>query len=700
MPDLSKGNKPAGDSLLVVHELDNVKNAITSSVLEGKETNALKSEEVKDEKLVKCIPVLIDQNTQTSNIAAGDQENIPREEIAANVDKTDFAKVTNEPALDTKTVIVGRDVEVNEKCKRPKAKLVVKENLIEADEGTATDPKSRPDVTIEKIKRSQCEVKNASMRLTAKESTPATKDVMEENNTTGDEEVVRLTTEDSSAADIPATSSPKKMEAAKECSMVSADKENLAQKSATEDKLVTIDSQISRDDEVSNERSQESATISLEGFKVQRDLEYVESERKCLKQPVDMKKFETEFHEEPRRGKETQSQVSQKTVWSAAEPISPIIEPQSKVSKNMKVEQTGQDAEVEKTPVTKGSSAETGIEIENEPTKENRSQMVLTTEPKLGGEGGQLEKSVSAVGREISAPSCEKAITLEVSEKPRADHKSDDTEQSEETKEPKTDVYGSTWKVEVSRKQSRLPDVAREQETGENLEENKYINSSTITLQHYGYSNKENEPTRRDIPLVQQREESINKLKSNLKSSRDNPAKPAPMMRESRRKVNKSRGKPQGKVGSKTRRSYIATPKAVQVTNCDQVHLATPKIPSASRVIRRRGLTGASKRESEKNPRKKRRKVEGRKTDLQHLQTYNSDLRRRIKNVKSKLFSETKCFRAYKSARQEEALQRRKKRTKVIAKETELRYADRSIDFNKKSKRQQELLRRNLNFTK
>jgi len=239
--------------------------------------------------------------------------------------------------------------------------------------------------------------------------------------------------------------------------------------------------------------------------------------------------------------------------------------------------------------------------------------------------------------------------------------------------------------------------VSGNQVRGKNIAENDVINESTTSPQKWGESSGKDQLGHRDVVLAHKKEESVNELQPKLNSSTNNPANPTGKVSLSRRIIAKPRGKPKGKVGSRIRRSHIATPKAVQVASGGRINLTTPKVSSTSRMIKkmgRRGLTGTSTRKSDKDRRKKRRKVEERKNDLQHLQACNADLRRRIKNVKSKLFSETKSFRAYKSARQTEELQRRKKRTKVIAKQTELRYADRSIDFSKKSRRQH-LSRRN-----
>jgi len=72
-----------------------------------------------------------------------------------------------------------------------------------------------------------------------------------------------------------------------------------------------------------------------------------------------------------------------------------------------------------------------------------------------------------------------------------------------------------------------------------------------------------------------------------------------------------------------------------------------------------------------------------------YLRSHSSEFRRRINNVKSRLFKETKSFVAYKSARHKET-QERRNRAEEIARKTKYIYADRSIDFSKKSKRQRE----------
>jgi len=76
-----------------------------------------------------------------------------------------------------------------------------------------------------------------------------------------------------------------------------------------------------------------------------------------------------------------------------------------------------------------------------------------------------------------------------------------------------------------------------------------------------------------------------------------------------------------------------------------------------------------------------------RRAHLDKLDEQNAELRRRLKNVKSKLFSDTRSFASYKYARSRE-MRKLKDRNGEMARRTEILYADRAIDFNKKSWRQ------------
>jgi len=82
-----------------------------------------------------------------------------------------------------------------------------------------------------------------------------------------------------------------------------------------------------------------------------------------------------------------------------------------------------------------------------------------------------------------------------------------------------------------------------------------------------------------------------------------------------------------------------------------------------------------------------------------YLKSHSAEFRKRINNVKSRLFKETKSFVAYKSARHKES-QERRNRVEEIARKTKYLYADRSIDFSKKSKRQREDIWRRRTDTK
>jgi len=104
----------------------------------------------------------------------------------------------------------------------------------------------------------------------------------------------------------------------------------------------------------------------------------------------------------------------------------------------------------------------------------------------------------------------------------------------------------------------------------------------------------------------------------------------------------------------------------------------------AKRTATRRASTGSYVSECEMNSLIKVSKV--------FNPTYMK-LRKRLKNVKSKLYCETKSFRAYKCARSRDA-QKRQKGVGAIAERTGRLYAHRSIDFSKKSKRQRQDSRR------
>jgi len=669
----------------VVNEVDDVNNERISPGPAKKEGIRLEAVKVENGTQAEDIPKKTDLKTQTYD-NTNEKENKTVENTA--IEKRVISSVTDEPAF------VSKDVNADNVCKMSSVKS-------ESEMGMEVNEMKIP--TKEEPARVHCEVnKNLinvvddDVRLLVKEPE---KVLSEKNRVTKDEDVANFNAENINLAEISAPSSQTKMIVGKESLTVRSAETKSQQTSVIRDKLLIIGSQ---NEEIGCERTQETSNINSVSSKVEQDLEYSESEQKCAENPIQMRTMDTAVDEDPRNGKQKPSDFSRdneegtptEAVPKTAETV-PSIELQSSGTKNMNDETTDQqNLQIKKTPATNHSRGEMETEIENKPAEKIRGVMDVPAEVRVGGDGEELGKSVSVVRRELSASSSGNAITMEVSKKLGTEQKSDDAEQIEENVERKTDIHGLQKKLEDSSRPSRFSDVAKEQGRGKNIAENKLINQTTIDRQNCDDTNRRSQLRDRDLVLANTKEESVNELQPNLKRSTNKAANPTAKVSCSRRVIAKSRGKIKGKVGLRTRRSHIATPNAVQVTSSGDIHLTTPRGSSESRTIRkmgRRGSSGTSKRESEKDRRKKRRKVEERKNDLQLLQACNSHLRRRIKNVKSKLFSETKSFLAYKSARQEEKLQRRKKRT---TKQTELRYADRSIDFNKKSKRQH-LSRRN-----
>jgi len=658
----------------VVNEVDDVNNDGISPVPGKKEGIPSAAVKVENGTQAEAIPKKTDQMAKTYGNAT-EKENKPVENTA--VEKKVISSIADDPAF------VSKDVEADKQCNMSLVKseseleMEVNENKILTEEEPARVPCE--------VNKNLINIVDDVVGLTVKKQK---KVISEGNGVTGDEDVAKLTAENITPADISAPSSQTKMISGKESLTVwSATKSG--QESAIRDKLLNFGSQ---SDEVSSERTQEAVNVNSLSSKVQQDLE---SEQTCVENPIEMKRMDTAVDEDHHDGKQKQSDFSrdsqENTITEAvprtAETV-PSIELQSSETKNMNLEKTGQNSEIKKTPATEGSSAEMETEVENEPAEKIGRKIEVSPEPRVGGDGKELGKLVSTVNRERTELSSGNAISLEVSKKLRAEQKSDDTERIEKNVERNTEIKGLQKKLKDLPKQSRFHDVAKKQGRGKKIGENNLTNHSTFDRQNCDDTSEKNQVRDRNPVLANKREESINELQQNLKSSRNKAANPTAKVSGIRRVIAKPRGKAKGKVGSIPRRSHIATPNAVQVTSSEDVHLTTPKGSSESRMIRkmgRRGSSGTSIRESEKDRRQKRRKVEERKNDLQHLQASNSHFRRRIKNVKSKLFSETKSFRAYKSARQEEKLQRSKKRT---SKQTELRYADRSIDFNKKSKRQ------------
>jgi len=131
----------------------------------------------------------------------------------------------------------------------------------------------------------------------------------------------------------------------------------------------------------------------------------------------------------------------------------------------------------------------------------------------------------------------------------------------------------------------------------------------------------------------------------------------------------KSRGKPQAK------KNHVSNSRTIRTTPKAQLGVSTKRRATKS-------YTTKNNNSLKKLNKFDRKKVTPWRSDL--------NLKKRLKNVKSKLFSETKSFSAYKRARSKESEERRKRLEKMTkAKRAEQSYyADRSIDFSKRSKRQ------------
>jgi len=148
-----------------------------------------------------------------------------------------------------------------------------------------------------------------------------------------------------------------------------------------------------------------------------------------------------------------------------------------------------------------------------------------------------------------------------------------------------------------------------------------------------------------------------------------------------------TRKKPRGKPRANTPRVASSSSTSARRRS---ISLATPKV--ANRKMTRRGSTGSYNRGTTGSYIKKKDKKSPNNKPIDeksYLQSHSAEFRRRIKNVKSRLFKETKSFVAYKSARYKES-QERRNRVEEIARRTQRLYADRSIDFSKKSKRQRD----------
>jgi len=128
----------------------------------------------------------------------------------------------------------------------------------------------------------------------------------------------------------------------------------------------------------------------------------------------------------------------------------------------------------------------------------------------------------------------------------------------------------------------------------------------------------------------------------------------------------------------------------VRETRCKSLRPSDGKCiaaPTAFLSKTRRASTGSCGSKSEKKllrekmskekelPRQQRRANQGK------LDAQNAKLRWRLKNVRSKLFSETRSFTAYKSARSRQTKKRNVKSGNLTM---ETDYTDRSFDFSRK----------------
>jgi len=115
------------------------------------------------------------------------------------------------------------------------------------------------------------------------------------------------------------------------------------------------------------------------------------------------------------------------------------------------------------------------------------------------------------------------------------------------------------------------------------------------------------------------------------------------------------------------------------------------RITATTASLARRSRTESCRSKSEKKvlqqQRNKNKELlrQRRRAYQENLDTQNAELRRRIKNVRSKLFSETRSFAAYKFARSRQMKEQNDKSCEMV------RRSDRSVDFTKKSRRQRKV---------
>jgi len=123
--------------------------------------------------------------------------------------------------------------------------------------------------------------------------------------------------------------------------------------------------------------------------------------------------------------------------------------------------------------------------------------------------------------------------------------------------------------------------------------------------------------------------------------------------------------------------------KTIEVVSQSRKQATTPKVGNRGEM---RG--GATISESKWNSISKRNEITKK---VKASWSFDSNLKKRIKTVKSRLFKETKCFVAYKQARLKRSEERKKKlATKARTRKTQQKYADRKIDFSKRSRRKRQ----------
>jgi len=163
----------------------------------------------------------------------------------------------------------------------------------------------------------------------------------------------------------------------------------------------------------------------------------------------------------------------------------------------------------------------------------------------------------------------------------------------------------------------------------------------------------------------------LSKVEKQLKKE-DRATRPvATLSKGNRPSKKKLRGKPQAK--------------RIKILSRSRNQVTTPKVGNRGYVTR--GATISEGKESSI--------IQRNEVTKKGATAWSSDLnfQERIKNVKSRLFKETKSFVAYKKARLKQTEERKKKlATKTRARKAQQKYADRSIDFGKRIKRKGKIM--------